>query len=73
MDPIDGGRLDVGDEQRDTLLDAAGLTKRFPVSKDLFRRAHRLHSRRRRCFLQVVHQGESGRSWGVGMRQDNPR
>ena len=38
MELIDGGQLDVGDEQRDTLLDAAGLTKRFPVSKDLFRR-----------------------------------
>ena len=38
MERIDRDQLDVGDGQRDTLLDAAGLTKRFPVSKDLFRR-----------------------------------
>ena len=36
MEVIDRDILNVGDEQDDTLLDVVGLTKKFPLSRNLF-------------------------------------
>ena len=38
MELVDRDILNAGDEQNSTLLDAAGLTKKFPLSKNIFRK-----------------------------------
>ena len=38
MELVDRDILNAGDEQNGTLLDAAGLTKKFPLSKNIFRK-----------------------------------